>query len=142
MQDELMRLQKVLNKTIIFITHDFDEAIRIADRIAIMKDGAIVQVGTPEEIVCAPADAYVTEFTRDVGRAKVMTAGSIMRPVTGIPEIDDHRTVDVDARLESVAKQVVASDGPVHVLDGSDVVGVLRREDVIAILAGLEIDRD
>ena len=74
MQDELMRLQSVLHKTIVFITHDFDEAIRLADRIAIMKDGEIIQIGTPEQLVVNPATDYVAEFTRDVHRAKVISA--------------------------------------------------------------------
>ena len=78
MQDELMRLQGVLRKTMVFITHDFDEAIRLADRIAIMKDGEIIQIGTPEELVVHPATDYVAEFTRDVQRAKVMSAASLM----------------------------------------------------------------
>ena len=73
MQDEFLRLQNMLNKTIVFITHDFDEAIRLADRIAIMKDGIIIQIGTPEELVIQPADDYVAEFTREVSRAKVLS---------------------------------------------------------------------
>ncbi|WP_411956242.1 quaternary amine ABC transporter ATP-binding protein [Arvimicrobium flavum] len=80
MQDEFMRLQFVLKKTIVFITHDFDEAIRLADRIAIMKDGAIVQSGTPEELVLSPATAYVAEFTRNVTKSKVIKVASIMKP--------------------------------------------------------------
>ncbi len=80
MQDEFMRLQTVLHKTIVFITHDFDEAIRLADRIAIMKDGEIVQSGTPEDIVLTPATSYVAEFTRNVARAKVICTRSLMRP--------------------------------------------------------------
>ena len=83
MQDELLRLQSVLQKTIVFITHDFDEAIRLADRIAIMKDGEIIQIGTPEELVLSPATDYVAEFTRDVQRAKVISARSLMRPCDG-----------------------------------------------------------
>ncbi|TIU14826.1 MAG: glycine betaine/L-proline ABC transporter ATP-binding protein, partial [Mesorhizobium sp.] len=79
MQDELMRLQTMLHKTIVFITHDFDEAIRLADRIAIMKDGEVIQIGTPEELVVNPATDYVAEFTRDVDRAKVISARSLMR---------------------------------------------------------------
>jgi glycine betaine/proline transport system ATP-binding protein len=79
MQSELMRLQGVLKKTIVFITHDFDEAIKLADRIAIMKDGEIIQIGAPEELVLNPATDYVAEFTRDVNRAKVMSAQSLMR---------------------------------------------------------------
>ncbi|HWA49994.1 MAG TPA: glycine betaine/L-proline ABC transporter ATP-binding protein, partial [Dongiaceae bacterium] len=77
MQAELQRLQTMLKKTIIFITHDFDEAIRLADRIAIMKDGAVIQIGTPEELVLNPATDYVAEFTRDVQRAKVMSVKSL-----------------------------------------------------------------
>jgi glycine betaine/proline transport system ATP-binding protein len=80
MQDEFLRLHRVLKKTIVFITHDFDEAIRLADRIAIMKDGAVVQAGTPEEIVLNPATDYVREFTRAVPRAKVVKAGRVMSP--------------------------------------------------------------
>lgn len=80
MQDEFIRLQSVLRKTIVFITHDFDEAIRLADRIAIMKDGAVVQTGTPEDLVLRPADAYVAEFTRGVSRSKVVRVASVMQP--------------------------------------------------------------
>ena len=80
MQDEFMRLQSVLQKTIVFITHDFDEAIRLADRIAIMKDGRIVQCGTPEELVLNPATDYVAEFTRNVSKAKVVRVRSIVKP--------------------------------------------------------------
>jgi glycine betaine/proline transport system ATP-binding protein len=78
MQDEFIRLQSVLSKTIVFITHDFDEAIRLADRIAIMKDGAIIQIGTPEQLVLEPADDYVKEFIQDIPRAKVLSAASLM----------------------------------------------------------------
>ena len=80
MQDEFLRLQNLLHKTIVFITHDFDEAIRLADRIAIMKDGAIEQVATPEELVLSPANDYVAEFTRHVDRAKVIRAGNLYEP--------------------------------------------------------------
>ena len=79
MQNEFLRLQSVLQKTIVFITHDFDEAIRLADRIAIMQDGRIVQIGTPEELVLAPADGYVAEFTREAPRAKILSARAIAR---------------------------------------------------------------
>ena len=75
MQDEFLSLQARLHKTIVFITHDFDEAVRLADRIAIMKDGKIIQVATPEELVVNPASDYVEEFTRHIPRSKVLTAG-------------------------------------------------------------------
>ncbi len=83
MQDEFLRLQETLHKTIVFITHDFDEAIRLADRIAIMKDGRIEQTGTPEDLVMRPATPYVAEFTRDVPKAKVLTVAAIMTPDAG-----------------------------------------------------------
>ena len=78
MQNEFLRIQGVLHKTIIFITHDFDEAIKLADRIAIMKDGKIIQIGTPEDLVLSPSNNYVKEFTKDIVRSKVLTAKSIM----------------------------------------------------------------
>lgn len=79
MQDELISLQQKMHKTIVFITHDLDEALKIGDRIAIMKDGKIVQIGTPEDILKNPADDYVSEFTHNVNRARVITAASIMK---------------------------------------------------------------
>jgi glycine betaine/proline transport system ATP-binding protein len=78
MQDELIKLQETVNKTIVFITHDFLEALKLGDRVAIMKDGEFVQVGTPEEVVGSPVDDYVRDFTRDVPRSKVLTAQSAM----------------------------------------------------------------
>ena len=84
MQDELLELQCKMQKTIVFITHDLDEAIKLGDRIAIMKDGEVIQTGTPEEILTNPADKYVARFTENVDRGRVITAASIMikRPVT------------------------------------------------------------
>ncbi|MEA1910241.1 MAG: CBS domain-containing protein, partial [Spirochaetota bacterium] len=80
MQDELIELQDTMQKTIIFVTHDLHEALKLGDRIAILRNGEMVQVGTPEEIVTQPADDYVKEFVRDASPAKVITAGSIMEP--------------------------------------------------------------
>ena len=85
MQDELIRLQRDLNKTIVFITHDLDEALRLGDRIAILKDGKVIQVGTPVDIITNPADDYVQEFVRDVNRARVLSAGVVMDRVTPLP---------------------------------------------------------
>ncbi|PZC47297.1 MAG: glycine betaine/proline transport system ATP-binding protein [Chloroflexi bacterium] len=78
MQGELVKLQRDLKKTIVFITHDLHEALRLGDRIAIMRDGQVVQIGTPEDIVLNPADEYVEEFTRDINREEVLTASSVM----------------------------------------------------------------
>src|SRR5690606_14085641 len=80
MQDELLELQSKMKKTIVFITHDLDEALRIGDRIALMRDGEVVQVGTPEEIMIHPANSYVERFVEDVDLSKVLTAEHVMRP--------------------------------------------------------------
>jgi glycine betaine/proline transport system ATP-binding protein len=135
MQDEFLRLQQLLKKTIVFITHDFDEAIRLADRIAIMKDGAIVQLGTPEELVTAPADPYVAEFTKTAPRAKLITAGRAMLPLAGAAPAGEG--VAATAKMESIAARVLASDLPVAVL-GADgrAVGLLTRARVIEVLFG------
>lgn len=82
MQDELLRLQSKIGKTVLFITHDLDEALKLGDRIAIMKDGVIVQIGTPEEILANPADSYVANFVQDIDRSKVLVASHVMK----IPE--------------------------------------------------------
>ena len=136
MQDELMRLQAVLHKTIVFITHDFDEAIRLADRIAIMKDGEVIQVGTPEELVVKPATDYVAEFTRDVQRAKVISARSIMRP----PGKAQHAgTVSPDARVSSFSAQIIAAKKPFAVVNGTGKpIGEVTPEAVIDLLAGID----
>jgi len=89
MQDELIHLQKIMRKTILFITHDFLEALKLGDRIAIMKGGEIVQMGTPEDVVLRPINDYVREFTRDVPRSRVLTAKSIMQPAAVIVSEND-----------------------------------------------------
>ncbi len=95
MQDELIRLEKVMRKTVIFITHDFLEAIKLGHHIAIMKDGEIVQIGTPEQVVFNPANEYVREFTKDVPRAKVLTAGIIAQQgeQAVVLDTDDLKTI-------------------------------------------------
>ncbi len=133
MQDEFLRLQGVLRKTIIFITHDFDEAIRLADRIAIMKDGAIIQIGTPEALVTRPATDYVAEFTREIPRAKVLSARSVMTPAA--PDTPFACSVPAETKIEALAAQVVDQEAPVAVTNGAGaVIGQLTREAVIDVL--------
>jgi glycine betaine/proline transport system ATP-binding protein len=140
MQDEFLRLQRLLHKTIAFITHDFDEAIRLGDRIAIMQDGAIVQTGTPEDLVMHPATDYVAEFTRDVQRAKVMSAGRLMHAVT--PHALYAGRVRRDAKVASFAAEIVAAGRPFAVDDGKqDVIGEVTPDAVVRLLAGLDRDR-
>ncbi len=132
MQDEFLRLQSVLHKTIVFITHDFDEAIRLADRIAIMKDGEIVQAGTPEDIVLHPATDYVAEFTRSVAKAKVVKAGSLMVPYSGKPPA---RKVPANATIAEIAPLFGKGVDRLDVTDTDGAsAGVLLRDDVVAMM--------
>jgi glycine betaine/proline transport system ATP-binding protein len=134
MQDELIRLQRVLKKTMVFVTHDFDEAIKLADRIAIMKDGAVIQLGTPEELVMRPADDYVAAFTRNVQRAKVVTARSIMGPVNGAAASGK---VAAAAKIADIAPNVIESGEPCAVVDEHGmVIGALTPQAVIDTLIG------
>lgn len=137
MQSELLRLQSVLKKTIIFITHDFDEAIRLADRVAIMKDGQIIQIGTPEELVLHPATDYVAEFTRDVQRAKVMSAARLMRPQ--LSSIEYGGTIKATDKIASFAARIVGvrKNFLVTSAEGKP-LGEVVPDDVIDLLA----DRD
>ncbi len=133
MQDEFLRLQDVLHKTIVFITHDFDEAIRLADRIAIMKDGAIIQIGTPEALVTNPATDYVAEFTREIPRAKVLSARAIMAAAD--PGGEFAGRVGAATKIEDLAKQAMDSDAPLAVIGDDDaVIGQLTREAVLEVL--------
>jgi glycine betaine/proline transport system ATP-binding protein len=117
MQDELLRLQASLHKTSVFITHDFAEALRLGDRIAIMRQGQLVQVGTPEELVLRPCNDYVGAFVKDAPRARVLTAGGVMAPCTPAPADPAAPSVALSARLEQAMALVAAHDGPVAVVD-------------------------
>lgn len=132
MQDELIRLQKTMQRTIIFITHDFAEALRLGDRIAIMKDGSFDQVGTPEEIITQPATDYVREFTNDIPRAKVLSVRSVA--VAGNP-VSGGRTVPASARIETVIPMLLERDEAISIIDESGrAIGVVNRQSVASML--------
>ncbi|MGH2577411.1 MAG: quaternary amine ABC transporter ATP-binding protein [Actinomycetota bacterium] len=133
MQDEVIRLQREVRKTMIFITHDLAEALKLGDRIAIMKDGSFVQVGTPEEVVAHPADDYVADFTRDVPRAHVLTARSIMRPLDG-GTVADGPAVQATTIVQDLLPLVARSEQELRVLDGESVIGLVDRDAVMASL--------
>jgi len=122
MQDELLNIQAEVQKTMIFITHDFLEAIKMGDHIAIMKDGEVVQIGTPEEIVANPVDDYVREFTEDVPRYKVLSVGKIMRPASEEIKANGADRVRDSAKLDSLIDIVIQSKGPLAVVNDEDVV--------------------
>jgi len=133
MQDEFLRIQARLHKTIVFITHDFEEAVRLADRIAIMKDGEIIQIATPEELVVNPATEYVAEFTRHIPRSKVLTVGGLMtKGDTGSGEPVAH-----NARISDVAERIIVADAPVPVADGAgQIIGSIDRLAIAHVLFG------
>ncbi len=133
MQDEFMRLQAALHKTIVFITHDFDEAIRLADRIAIMMDGRIEQIGTPEDLVMRPATPYVAEFTRDVPQAKVLTVTAIMSAANGSEASSGE--VSSSTRIAAVAARMREAAEPLAVVDAEGRrIGLVTRDAVAEVL--------
>ena len=137
MQNEFLRIQNLLHKTIIFITHDFDEAIKLADRIAIMKDGLIIQIGTPEELVINPATSYVKEFTNDILRSKVLTASSIMEKISN--KTNNYIKINEKSVVESFAADLIDNNKNALVVnDENKEVGIITKEKVIDIL----INRD
>ncbi|MEL6218688.1 MAG: ATP-binding cassette domain-containing protein [Pseudomonadota bacterium] len=134
MQQEFLRLQSMLHKTIVFITHDFEEATKLADRIGIMKDGRMVQLATPEELVLNPADDYVAEFAKNAPRERIISVRAIMDPVAEGTE----GAVQASAKIGAVAEQVLTADRPVAVVDDQtqQVVGSLTRQDVATAIFG------
>ncbi len=136
MQDEFLRLQGMLHKTILFVTHDFDEALRLADRIAIMKDGVIEQIDAPANIVLNPATDYVARFTNEVPREKVLKCADVMEKRADSSKLSELK-VPGNAIIETVAEAVLNETKPVPVVDGKDkIIGVLKRKSVIHILFG------
>lgn len=140
MQDEFLRLQGLLNKTILFVTHDFDEALRLADRIAIMKDGVIEQIDKPANIVLNPATEYVAKFTNEVPREKVLKCSDVMEKQDKNAKASS-LTVDADAIIETVAEAILNEAKPVSVVnEKGKTVGVLNRKSIIHVLFGKDSD--
>jgi glycine betaine/proline transport system ATP-binding protein len=131
LQTEVLRLQTTQTRTVVFVTHDLDEAIRLADRIAIMESGRIVQIGTPEELVTQPADDYVRRFVAKVPLARVVRVSSLMQPGAGAAT----QGIGLNATISEVAPQLLASDGPIPVLDSDGrQVGALDRQRALQTL--------
>lgn len=130
MQAEVVRLHREVGKTMVFITHDLSEALKLGERIAIMRAGAIVQVGTPEELVGAPADDYVADFVRDVPRAQVLSLRWICRdPEPGEPL--DGPELPAGTVIHDAVPAAMGSDRPIRVVDGGELVGVVSRVDIL-----------
>jgi glycine betaine/proline transport system ATP-binding protein len=134
MQDEVCRLQEETGKTMLFITHDLPEALRLGDRIAIMRDGAIVQLGTPEELVGSPADDYVANFVRDIPRTHVLTLRWIMRdPRPGEETVGPE--LDVSTKVNDAVPMAAATDGPVRAVENGRCVGIVDRVSILQAMA-------
>ncbi|GAB3440047.1 glycine betaine/L-proline ABC transporter ATP-binding protein [Streptomonospora sediminis] len=134
MQQEVLRLQRELDKTAVFITHDLSEALKLGDRIAIMRDGELVQTGTPEELVAAPADDYVRDFVKDVSRTTVLTVRTLARPARPGEETDGP-VVSPDTVVADALGPLAAGGAPLRVMDGAKPLGHVGRDDVLRIIA-------
>jgi glycine betaine/proline transport system ATP-binding protein len=135
MQNEVIRLHRELGKTMVFITHDLAEALKLGDHIVIMRDGAIVQAGRPEELVGAPADAYVADFVRDVPKSHVLTLRWVMRP----PEAHDPHdgpAFPPTTVIRDCLHAAAGTDKPIRVIDDGRVLGVVDRAQILETIAG------
>ncbi|MEM8653740.1 MAG: betaine/proline/choline family ABC transporter ATP-binding protein [Pseudomonadota bacterium] len=145
LQDEFIRLSRILKKTTIFITHDLDEAVRIGDRIAIMRDGKVVQVGTAEDIVMHPADDYVADFVAGISRLKVVHAHAVMQPITTFTAThgavsDAAKRVDSQETLSNLINLAIDDANPILVQEGGQDVGVITRADILrTVIEGTEV---
>ncbi|NVO25528.1 choline ABC transporter ATP-binding protein [Donghicola mangrovi] len=127
LQDELLELQQKLNRTIIFVSHDLDEAFKIGNRIAIMEGGRIVQCGTPQEIFSKPADDYVTEFVAHMNPLGVLRAGDIMSAASGMA-VDQ---VDAAMPVGEVMQRIMGTEAPLAVVNGGQIVGQITKDDIL-----------
>lgn len=140
LQDKFISLSAEMNKTTLFITHDLDEAIRIGDRIAIMKDGMLVQVGTPEEIVTEPADDYVRDFVGGISKLELVTAGKIMEPLEAYQQHagsigQDWAVARPEDNLNALVDLAIDNDHPILIQDDGKTIGVVTRH---ALLRGIQ----
>jgi glycine betaine/proline transport system ATP-binding protein len=135
MQSEVIRLHREVGKTMVFITHDLSEALKLGDRILIMRDGALVQIGTGDELVAAPADDYVRDFVQDVSRADVLTLKWIMRPKRDDDPLDGPE-LGPDVVVREATRSVLAAEKPVKVVKDGELLGIVGDEEILSVIAG------
>lgn len=145
LQEEFMKLAAIMKKTTVFITHDLDEAVRIGDRIAIMRDGVVVQIGTPEEIVMKPADDYVSDFVAGISRLNLIQAHSLMQPLGAYEQThgslpEGAAVMSEDTTLNRLIAEAVRNDGPIVIQDkDAKTLGVISKNELLAgVVAGVE----
>lgn len=136
MQDEFLRLQDMLGKTIVFITHDFDEALRLADRIAIMKDGVVEQVDTPDKIVLQPQTPYVARFTEDIERSRVVHASFLKEEIAGA--VPEGEPLPASSTIHSLSRRLVEDVREIYPLidDAGEICGQMRRAAALDVMLG------
>jgi glycine betaine/proline transport system ATP-binding protein len=122
-----------VGKTLVFITHDLAEALSLGDRIAVLRDGALIQVGTPEELVGAPADDYVADFVREVPRADVLTLRWITRPAAAGEDVAGE-PLPAGTRIRDAVHRVLRSNRPIRVVDGDETLGVVDTDQLVPAL--------
>ncbi len=137
MQNEVIRLHHDLRKTMVFITHDLAEALRLGDHVMIMRAGKVVQIGPPEELVARPADEYVEDFVRDIPKSHVLTLRWVMRPITTDDPIDGP-VFPSSAIIRTVIHAAAATEKPIRVVDDGRLVGVVDRAHILSSIAGVE----
>jgi glycine betaine/proline transport system ATP-binding protein len=133
MQNEVIRLHHELGKTMVFVTHDLQEALKLGDRILIMRDGEIVQIGAPDEVVGAPADEYVRDFTSEVPRSHVLTLKWVMREPRAGDSLEGP-VMTSDTIVRSAARAALASDHPVRVVDDGQLVGIVDDDAILRVV--------
>jgi glycine betaine/proline transport system ATP-binding protein len=135
MQNEVIRLHHEVGKTMVFITHDLSEALKLGDRILIMRDGKMVQVGTGDQLVGAPADDYVRDFVSDVNRSHVLTLRWIMRAPTANDPMDGPE-LGQDVLIHEATRVVLAADKPIRVVENGRLLGMVGNEEILSVIAG------
>ena len=137
MQNEVIRLQEDLDTTMVFITHDLQEALKLGDRILIMRDGEVVQVGRPDEIIGAPADDYVRDFVQEVPRSHVLTLRWVMRPARADDSMEGPE-MDCDTVVQKAARAALDSDHPVRVMENGEMIGIVDDEAILRTVVAEE----
>jgi glycine betaine/proline transport system ATP-binding protein len=141
MQNEVIRLHHEVGKTMVFITHDLQEALKLGDRILIMRDGEIVQVGAPAEVVAQPADDYVRDFVSEVPRSHVLTLRWVARPPRDGDALDGP-VMEADLIVRDAAREVLRSQHPVRVHDGDRFLGVIDEDDLLRVIVAEDVPRE
>ena len=137
MQNEVVRLQEELGTTMVFITHDLQEALKLGDRILIMRDGEVIQVGRPDEVIGSPADEYVRDFVQEVPRAHVLTLRWVMRPPRPGERLDGPE-MDIGTVVQNAARAAIDSDAPVRVMENGEMVGVVDEDAIMRVVVAEE----